>query len=122
MKKLLFTFFLLVGCLLFSNVASAQGISVSGYVTSSYDNEPLPEISVHLKGTTIGTVTDFNGYYTINPVSATGTLVFSGMGYEDKEVPINGNTSLNVKLDEICVVNRVENDTSSKDKEKETPQ
>lgn len=120
MKKLLFTFLLMVGCLLSSNVASAQGITVSGYVTSSYDDEPIMGVTVVLKGTTIGTMTDINGYYTINPVSPSGTLVFSGMGYYTKEVPINGNSNINVKLDESCVVIGSENDTSAK--KEESPQ
>ncbi len=61
--------------------------SLKGYVRDSETNEPLISASVTIKGTTIGTVTDLNGYYEL-PISGEGDYTFSAsyIGYEDAEV------------------------------------
>jgi TonB-linked SusC/RagA family outer membrane protein len=75
-------------------------VSVSGTVTDE-KGDPIPGANVKLKGTTIGTVTDPDGKYKISIESANvtnGTLVFSFVGYETLEVPINGRAAINVQL------------------------
>lgn len=75
-----------------------QAHQVTGTV-SSPDGETLPGVSVILKGTSTGTVTDVQGNYTITaPENA--TLVFSSIGYTIKEVPVNGRSVINVTLEE----------------------
>jgi iron complex outermembrane recepter protein len=69
------------------NTAFAQR-TITGTVTSSADKQPLPEAVVLLKGSNIGVVADDNGKYTINVPSATGTLVFTYIGFQSKEVVI----------------------------------
>ena len=70
--------------------ASAQTLTVSGQVTSSDDNYPLPGVSVVIKGTTSGTFTDVDGYYEID-VDGGQTLVFSSIGFvEHSEIVIRG--------------------------------
>jgi TonB-linked SusC/RagA family outer membrane protein len=88
---------LTVLCLLFFNVASAQNITVKGVVTDGGDQTSLPSVSVTVKGTTTGIQTDANGNYAIS-VSATGTLVFTYIGYTVQEIPVNNRTTINVAL------------------------
>lgn len=70
----------------------------------------LPGVSVLVKGTSTGTVTDIEGNYTVN-APGTATLVFSFIGYITQEIPLGNKTSLDVKmatdtkaLDEVVVV------------------
>ena len=81
----------------------AQSVQITGNVTSAEDGSALPGVSVVVKGTTIGTVTDFNGDYVLDvPASAT-TLVFSFVGMETLEVPISGRTTIDVELVQSAV-------------------
>ena len=84
-------------CLLFINAASAQDITVKGTITDGQDKTTIPAVSVVVKGTTIGTQTDANGKYAIS-VPANGTLVFTYIGYNTQEVPVNSQTTVNVTL------------------------
>jgi iron complex outermembrane receptor protein len=79
---------LLVGMLLSVNWAMAQQITVSGVVTDASDNSTLPGVNVAIKGTTTGTVTDFDGKYSLQ-VDKGQTLVFSFMGYNSSEVIVS---------------------------------
>jgi len=90
--------------------AMAQGISVKGQVTNE-TGEALPGVSVLLKGTTNGTITDAGGNFGLNVPNGDGQLVFSFVGYLTQEVPLNNRTtfSLSMKpdtkaLDEVVVV------------------
>lgn len=73
-----------------------QEISVSGKVTGD-DQEVLPGVNVLVKNTNQGTVTDVNGEYSIN-APAEGVLVFSYVGYNSKEVSVNGHNQIDVTL------------------------
>ena len=82
---------------------------VSGTVRDQ-DGLPIPGASVVVKGTTIGTSTDFDGNYTIDAPSD-AILQFSYLGYSPTEVAVNGNTTIDAvlqedisKLDEVVVV------------------
>jgi TonB-linked SusC/RagA family outer membrane protein len=61
---------------------------------------PLPGVTVMVKGTSNGTVTDVNGDYTIGNVPADGVLVFSFVGMKKQEIPFKGQTSLTVVMQE----------------------
>ncbi len=72
--------------------------------------QPLPGVSVVVKGTTAGTVTDNEGLYTVN-AERNGTLVFSFIGYLTQEIPVGGKSILDVilladtkALEEVVVV------------------
>jgi len=80
----------------FSGAAWAQKVQLSGTVTNE-KNEPLPGVTVTVKGTVTGVVTNADGKFTIN-ASPTATLVFSMMGYESRQVPVGNQTALQVKL------------------------
>jgi TonB-linked SusC/RagA family outer membrane protein len=73
--------------------------TVSGTVLSSDDNMPIPGVNVILKGSSIGTATDFDGNYSIEVPSSQSILVFSYIGFKTKEVPINGATNIDVTLE-----------------------
>ncbi len=97
MRKLLLMF--LVFCGLVPSVWAQQKI-VTGTVTSTIEGEgALPGVSVSVKGTTIGIVTDLNGKYTLAvPVNAT-TLVFSYIGMKKQEVEIGNRSVIDVILE-----------------------
>ncbi|WP_027879809.1 SusC/RagA family TonB-linked outer membrane protein [Mesoflavibacter zeaxanthinifaciens] len=96
MKKI----FLSVLLSIFAISIYAQEYTISGVVTSQQDGLPLPTVSVIIKNTTKGTVTDFDGNYTISNVQKGETLVFSYIGFETKEVVVNNSNAINVTLTE----------------------
>ena len=94
MKKFLLLIVMLL--VLFYHGALAQ-VTVSGKVTDAADNSPIPGVNVVEKGTTNGSVTDFDGNYTIT-VGEEATLLFSFVGYQTQEQPVSGRSSINISL------------------------
>ena len=82
--------------------SSQQQKSVSGKVTDS-TGAPLPGVSVVIKGTTIGIITDMDGTYNLQKVPTDATLVFSFVGMKTQEISIGGKSSINVTLEEETV-------------------
>lgn len=76
----------------------ALGQQVSGTVRDSTDGSPLPGANIVVKGTTQGTTSNADGTYQLAPPSLSDTLVFSFVGYQSREVPINGRTDIDVAL------------------------
>jgi len=74
----------------------AQDVRVTGKVTNAA-GEPIPGVSIKIKGSAIGTSTDAGGFYSIS-VPDGARLVFSSIGYEESEVAVNKRTELNVTL------------------------
>ncbi|MBN2273152.1 MAG: carboxypeptidase-like regulatory domain-containing protein, partial [Bacteroidales bacterium] len=93
MKKLL----LLFGITIISVESVVAQITVSGRVTDA-DGEPLPGVSIILKGTQEGTVTDMEGFYIFNDLSKGDILVFSFVGMQSREVIIGTQTQINITL------------------------
>ena len=83
----------------FAMAVQAQNVTVKGQVISSADNEPLIGATVKIKGTGTGTVTDYDGNYSLS-VGKNATLVYSMIGYKTVEQAVNGRTQINVTLDE----------------------
>ncbi|WP_411029780.1 SusC/RagA family TonB-linked outer membrane protein [Spongiimicrobium sp. 3-5] len=73
-------------------------LEVTGNVSD--DAGPLPGASIVVKGTTIGTTTDFDGNYSLEVNSSDAILVFSYLGYTSAEIPVNGQTVVNAVLKE----------------------
>ena len=96
MKKILRLCFLFVFAVGISN-SWAQERSVSGKVSSIDDSSGLPGVNVVIKGTTTGTITDFNGNYKLN-VSDGSVLVFSFIGYTTEEVEVGSRAIIDVQL------------------------
>lgn len=93
-RLLLFAFFLLAG-----KIAIAQNqLQVQGTILDA-TGEPLPGASVLVKGTSIGTVSDLDGNYTLN-ASSDAVLVFSFVGFLTQEIAVNNQTQINVTLSE----------------------
>ncbi|HLN20635.1 MAG TPA: SusC/RagA family TonB-linked outer membrane protein [Bacteroidales bacterium] len=79
--------------------ALAQTKNVTGTVTSLDGNEPMAGVTVSVTGTTIGTLTDINGKFTIQVPPDVQTLVFSYIGMKKQEVNISGSNNVNVVLE-----------------------
>ncbi len=75
----------------------AQTIRVVGKITSADDSQPLPGVSIILKGTTTGTVSASDGSYAIT-AKAGDILAFSFLGYISQQITVEQNTLINVKL------------------------
>ncbi len=107
MKKNLLKGLFMLGAILCYGFAQAQ--TVSG--TVSDETGPLPGANVIVKGTTNGTTTDFDGNYVLNNVPSGAVLEFSYVGFETQEVPVNGQSTVNVvmaessnELDEVILI------------------
>ena len=103
---MLFAFLVFLGAAL-----QAQGVLITGTVTSAEDGAALPGVSVVVQGTTIGAVTDFEGNYSITAPDESAVLVFSFVGMRTATVDLDGQTTLNVVMetdavgiDEVMVV------------------
>ena len=88
----------------------AQSSHISGIVADA-SGDPLIGVNVLVKGTTVGTITDMDGRFSLQADRETATLVFSFVGFKDKEVLLKGKTNLSVVmqedneiLDEVVVV------------------
>lgn len=71
--------------------------SISGLITDETDQEPIPGVSITVKGTKYGTVTDVNGRFYLR-IPAKGILVVSFVGYHTQEITIDNNSFLNIKM------------------------
>ncbi len=79
-----------------------QQINLSGKVTDANDL-PLPGVTVIIKGTTQGTVTDINGNYSLANVFSDATIQFSFVGMKTQEIEVRGESVINVKLEEDAI-------------------
>ncbi|MCY1718862.1 SusC/RagA family TonB-linked outer membrane protein [Prolixibacteraceae bacterium Z1-6] len=87
-----------------------QAAVVTGKVTSASEPQGLPGVTVVVKGTTNGVVTDINGNFQLEVPDQYAVLSFSFIGFQSQEVPLNGKASLNVvmatdvrSIDEVVV-------------------
>jgi len=109
MKK--FSVFLAFLLFLGVQVVDAQDREITGVVTSADDGLSLPGVSVVVKGTTIGTITNLDGVYVLSVPETATTLVFSFVGMKTTEVEIGGQSTIDLVmeadilgLDEVVVV------------------
>lgn len=72
-------------------------VQVKGKVTDKSTGQPLAGVSIQIKGSKAGTSTDANGEYAIN-VPNDAVLIITSIGYERAEIPVNGQTELNISL------------------------
>ena len=94
MRKVYF-FLILFLCMGFS--LKAQDIKVSGYVTSAEDGYGLPGVTIQVKGTSNGTITEIDGDYSIT-VGSRDTLTFSYVGYQTQNIAVNGRNKIDVVM------------------------
>ncbi|MFW5792807.1 MAG: TonB-dependent receptor [Bacteroidota bacterium] len=120
MKKK-FGLFVLLAIGIFCNSLFAQELEITGTVTDFTDGSTLPGVTITIKGTTSGTVTDIDGSYKIN-ASKGDVLVFSFVGMVSEEIVVEDSNIIDVALmpdittlDEFVVI------VSSIAKDRETP-
>ncbi len=80
----------------------AQASEVTGTVIDANSGEALPGVNIVIKNTTTGTITDVDGSYSIN-AEPDGILVFSYLGYETTEVPVNNRTTVDISLESEAI-------------------
>ncbi|GET31606.1 SusC/RagA family TonB-linked outer membrane protein [Prolixibacter bellariivorans] len=107
MKKLTILFSLLISV---ATVFAQQRITVSGTVTEAATGNPIPGVTVLVKGTTTGTVTNVDGQYTID-AAGDAVLTFRFVGMESQDIAVNNRSNIDVSLqtstqqvDEVVVV------------------
>ena len=83
--------------LLLSSVSVFAQTKITGRVLDE-QQQGLPGVSVVIKGTTVGSVTDIDGKYTVSAPNANGSLVFSYIGFTTQEVPIGGKSTIDITL------------------------
>lgn len=92
---------LIISLLLFCKLSLlAQVINISGNVIFKNDKLPLPGVSVTVENTSIGTITDVNGNYSISVPQSAESLLFSFIGMKPQKVLIDGRTIINIELEE----------------------
>lgn len=101
---------LLAFLLMIPALVISQNRTVTGTVKDAKDN-PVPNVSVVIKGTTIGTVTNNAGIYSLENVPSGALLEFSSTGFKSQEVPLQGRSAINIvmdnttsSLDEVVVI------------------
>ncbi len=90
--------------LFYVQLVFAQDMTVKGIVTSEKDGLPIPGVTVAVKGSSQGTITDLDGEYSIVvPSNSSKILIFSFVGMKNKEVPVEENNVINVALEESVI-------------------
>ncbi|MFT2008311.1 TonB-dependent receptor [Pontibacter sp. 13R65] len=104
---------LLLMCSLFIGISDAwaQAIDVAGTVKDSETGEPIPGVSIVVKGTSVGTITGVSGEFKLQVPEPKAILVFSFLSYTMQEVPLQGRSTLDISLkpdskvlDEVVVI------------------
>ena len=99
MKKYIYQYIIvLIACFL-PGIASAQEITIKGVVTDEISEEGVPGATVVVKGTTKGTVTDFDGNYSIE-VEEDAILSVSFIGYLSQDINVAGRSVIDIVLEE----------------------
>lgn len=96
---------------LYQKTLNPPGRSITGKVVDEKTGEPLPGVTVKVKGGNTGATTNINGIYTISVTDESAVLVFSFIGYEQQEKPVSKSDILNIvlrerenKLNEVVVI------------------
>ncbi len=116
LKKLLKDFKILILLMLLgvTNALHGTGLqqrTISGTVTDGSSGLAMPGVNVVVKGTTIGTLTDITGKYSISAPSREAVIIYSFIGYDNKEITVADRTVIDValvpstlSLDEVIVI------------------
>lgn len=78
----------------------AQSVTVTGTVYAARDQQPLPGVTVHVKGSANGAATDSNGKFILKDVPKEATLVFTSIGFTTMERALNGQSAMSISLKE----------------------
>ncbi|MFQ3213234.1 MAG: TonB-linked SusC/RagA family outer membrane protein [Marivirga sp.] len=94
MKSLLTIVFLLAVCL-----SSYGQMIVKGKVTSAEDGQELPGVSIRIKGTSSGAITDIDGRYVVEVTNAEAVLIYSFIGHTTQVLAVDGRTTIDIMLE-----------------------
>ena len=89
-----------IALLLFSFGASAQK-TVTGKVTNRTDNSPIANASIQVKGSSVATITNAEGNFSINVPGDTSVLIASFVGYEPVEIETSGLTVVDIPISQL---------------------
>lgn len=111
MKSQILNRITVIAAMAFVSVFAYAQITVTGTIIDAANDEPIIGASVLVMGTTSGTITDFDGNFTVSVSDDDAVLQISYMGYKTQEVPVNGQKTIRVVLhedsellDEVVVV------------------
>lgn len=96
MKQLILKSLLFICAFMLISTVQAQTQTVSGTVTDV--SGPLPGANISVRGTSNGTITDFDGNYVLNNVPPDAVLIYSFVGYTTQEIGVNNRSVINVNL------------------------
>ena len=96
MKKLLQSLFVMMLC---ANFAMAQDRTITGTITSNEDKNPIPGVTIRLKGAQGGTQTDASGKFSLRVPSSVKSLVISSLGFVSREISIGNSNVLTLALE-----------------------
>jgi TonB-dependent starch-binding outer membrane protein SusC len=101
---------LLMGLLLLTTVVFAQQKTITGKVTDARSGDPMPGVTIIIPGTTTGTITNFDGEYSL-AINTGQSLTFSFIGYETQQIVVGAQNVYNVRLslsmealDEVVII------------------
>lgn len=77
-----------------------QARRVTGKVTTSSDNQGLPGVNVQVRGTTVGTVTDAEGQFSLSVPGSNAVLVISSIGFIKKEITVGNQSTISIVLND----------------------
>ena len=86
--------------MIFVSVAAYAQVNITGIATDAATREPLPFITIQIKGSAQGTTTDIDGRYILSVPNRNTVLIFSYIGYKTVEVTVGNQTQINVALQE----------------------
>lgn len=75
-----------------------QQQTIVGKITDASTQEPMPGVNIVIEGTTLGTVSDVDGKYSIDIPAQDAVLIFSFVGYNSERIQISGQTTLDIAL------------------------
>ena len=108
MDKIITRVMFLLACIPWNTISQTF---LRGMVSDARTAMPLPGVNILIKGTTSGTVTDFDGKFNLSGVNMNDTILFSFLGFQTKEIVFSGQSDLAVALiedtsvlDEIVVI------------------
>ena len=93
LKASLLTLFFMIGI-----TVVGQSVSIKGTVTDT-DRESIPGVTILVKGTTKGTITDLDGHYNLDVNSSSDVLVFSFIGMKTQEVSVGNKSVIDIQLE-----------------------
>jgi TonB-linked SusC/RagA family outer membrane protein len=109
-REIIRMFLILIICVSLDLSAADQATRITGTITDE-NGSPFPGVNIQAEGTTIGTISDINGKYTLDVPNANATLIFTFVGYSTQKIQLSGKTTIDVSmkpdvmnLDEVVVV------------------